>query len=244
VRLLDGRVSSRAAPGDDPDDAVTSAEVYDPESGTWSATGAMLKPHGGFAATLLRDGRVLVGDVDDPAADVQVMGAEVYDPASGTWTATGKMVWGGGVTATLLRDGKVLVTDLGGAQLYYPDSGTWTATGKMITPRYNHAAFMLPDGRVLVGGGEVVPDRTIESAELYDPATGTWTAIASNMNWRAHHSPATSLRDGTVLKMGIEPPERRPGHRRMDCHRGLGQAGRRLRVGHAVVGWHGAGHGR
>ncbi len=93
VRLLDGRVLVVGGyPGDEPDDALTSAELYDPNSGTWSATGSMLRPHGGFPATLLRDGRVLVGDVDDPGADTPVAGAEVYDPASGTWTVTGKMV--------------------------------------------------------------------------------------------------------------------------------------------------------
>jgi hypothetical protein len=202
VRLLDGRVLvSGGYPSDEPDDAVTSAEVYDPESGTWSATGNMLKPHGGFAATLLRDGRVLVGDVDDPAADVPVMGAEVYDPARGTWTATGKMVWGGGSTATLLRDGKVLVTDLGGAQLYDPNSGTWTATGKMITPRYNHTATLLPDGRVFVAGGDVFPDQPVDSAELYDPDTGSWTAIA-NMHAKRDAIAAFLQPDGKVLVVG------------------------------------------
>jgi len=119
------------------------------------------------------------------------------------------MVWGAGATtttATLLLDGKVLVTGHRGTELYDPDSGTWTATAQMITPRYNHSAFLLADGRVLVAGGEVVPDRTVESAELYDPATETWTAMASNRHWRAHHSPATLLRDGKVLKIGMQPP--------------------------------------
>ena len=84
-------------PEDEPDLALASAELYDPATGTWSATGTMLRPAGGFQATLLRDGRVLVGDVDEPAADSPVFGAEVYDPVSGTWTATGKMVTHGGV---------------------------------------------------------------------------------------------------------------------------------------------------
>jgi len=80
VRLLDGRVL--VVGGADGD--ATSAELYDPDSGTWSATGSMIKTWSGgeFAATLLRDGRVLVGDVE---------GAEVYDPEDGTWTVTGKM---------------------------------------------------------------------------------------------------------------------------------------------------------
>ena len=46
----------------------------------------------GFPATLLRDGKVLVGDIEDPPGDSRITGAEVYDPDSGTWAATGKMV--------------------------------------------------------------------------------------------------------------------------------------------------------
>ena len=90
----------------------------------------MLKPHVGghtFPATLLSDGKVLVGDVSDPAADDPITGAEVYDPVSGTWTATGTMVRdvGGDAKATLLRVGTVLVTGPNAAaELYDPDSGT------------------------------------------------------------------------------------------------------------------------
>ena len=58
----------------------TSAELYDPVSGTWSATGNMLKPHGGFPATLLSDGTVLVGDVDDPAAEDADLGRRGVRP--------------------------------------------------------------------------------------------------------------------------------------------------------------------
>ena len=90
----------------------------------------MLKPPHGFDATLLRDGRVLVGDVDDPEADDPIVGAEVYDPATGTWTATGKMARGDAAAATVLRDGRVLVTGSEGSQLFDPASGTWTATGR------------------------------------------------------------------------------------------------------------------
>ena len=125
IRLLDGRVLVvGGAVGVDND---TSAELYDPTDGTWSTTGSMLKPSAG-PATLLLDGRVLVGDIDNPAADDPVEGSELYDPATGTWTATGTMVWGGFATATLLRDGNVLVRGNGGSELFDPDTGTWTAT--------------------------------------------------------------------------------------------------------------------
>jgi hypothetical protein len=199
VRLVDGRVLVAGGSGANNKYDLTSAELYHPDSGTWSSTGNMLKPHDGFPATLLRDGKVLVGDVEDPTVDNSIPGAEVYDPATGTWSSTGNLViterWVAGTTATLLANGKVLVAGGYGAELYDPDSGTWSATGKMATPRYNHTATLLADGRVLVAGAT-------DSAELYDPATGSWTAT-TNMratgNTRFDSITATLLQDGTVL---------------------------------------------
>jgi hypothetical protein len=80
VRLLVGRVlvaggTLRWEDRRDGQTDLTSAELYDPDSGTWSVTGSMLKPGSGFPATVLRDGRVLVGDVDDPNADNAILGA-------------------------------------------------------------------------------------------------------------------------------------------------------------------------
>ena len=181
VRLLDGRVLVVGGAGGESDPST--AELYDPESGTWSATGSMLRFFDGFGATLLRDGKVLVGDVEDHSLDDRadwITGAEVYDPASGTWTLTGKMVVHDPGSAALLRDGTVLVTGEDGSQLYDPATGTWTATGAMVTPRYGGGApILLPDGRVLVAGGLGLLDNALDSAELYDPATGTWTSTAS-----------------------------------------------------------------
>lgn len=199
VRLLDGRV---LVIGADPSSGITSAELYDPASGTWSATESPSRLASDSSATLLRDGRVLVRVADDThGANVS---AEVYDPTSGTWTATGQMVRAadhGGDTATSLADGRVLVAGLNGAQLYDPGTGTWTATGKMNTPRFYHTATLLPDGRVLAAGGYLLGDVQTDVAELYDPNTGSWTAIASMQ--APHRDPtATLLRDGTVLVAG------------------------------------------
>ena len=100
---------------------LTSAEVYDPATGTWSAAGSISKPL--VAATLLRDGKVLVlvGDVDGGPRS-----AEVYDPARGTWTATGPMdpsAEESDGTLTVLQDGRVLLAGRDGAQVYDPASG-------------------------------------------------------------------------------------------------------------------------
>ena len=49
-------------------------------------------------------------------------------------------------------------------------SGTWTATGTLNFPRVGHTATLLPNGQVLVAGGEDTSGNRIASAELYNPA--------------------------------------------------------------------------
>jgi hypothetical protein len=82
--------------------------------------------------------------------------------------------------------------------------GVWIATGTMGSPRINHAAVRLLDGRVLVVGGERGSNGgAVTSVELYDPVTGTWSATGQML--KTHEGfPATLLRDGRVLVGGIE----------------------------------------
>ncbi|MBV8846599.1 MAG: hypothetical protein JO307_27655 [Bryobacterales bacterium] len=71
-------------------------------------------------------------------------------------------------------------------------SGRFTATGSMITPRFFHAATLLPDGKVLIAGGGSA------TVELYDPFTGIFTATAASTASKFIGS-ATLLPDGRVL---------------------------------------------
>jgi len=74
-------------------------------------------------------------------------------------------------------------------------SGTWTLTGSMHVARADATATLLPNGQVLVVGGEDT------SAELYNPATGTWTTTGSMHAARDQHT-ATLLSNGQVLVAG------------------------------------------
>jgi hypothetical protein len=212
TRLADGRVLVAGGLVNDRVDGKVSAaaEVYDSGSGSWTVTGRMTVARWGHTATLLPDGRVLVaGSYRNSAGSLA--SAELYDPTSGRWAATGSMNAGrGGHTTTLLPDGRVLVvgggaedTELEGgprsatAELYDPRSGEWTATGSMTEARKGFTATLLPDGRVLVAGG----DGGYTAAELYDPGTGIWTATGTMAEGRFGHT-ATLLGDGTVLVTG------------------------------------------
>jgi hypothetical protein len=60
---------------------------------------------------------------------------------------------------------------------------------------------LLPNGKVLIAGGQNGNNLSIKSAELYDPATGTWAATADLNQARDHHT-ATLLLNGKVLVTG------------------------------------------
>ena len=73
-------------------------------------------------------------------------------------------------------------------------------TGSMTIERGIQTATLLPNGQVLVAGGDSNSD-VLASAELYDPATGMWTVTGSMAAARRFHT-ATLLPNGQVLVAG------------------------------------------
>jgi hypothetical protein len=175
---------------------VKLAEIYDPTTGTFSATGAMAERRERAMAAPLPNGDVLVaGGRTAGESFTTVKTAEIYDPTAGTFSSTGSMatthqrgfavslpdgdvmVGAGGIET--LAKGEAQLEILATTEIYDPATGEFSAGPELGTARWGAAAVSLPDGRILIAGGygEVSPgvNGTLMTSEFLDPETGAVT---------------------------------------------------------------------
>jgi Galactose oxidase, central domain/Kelch motif len=208
--LRDGRVLVLGGCVSDPcREGLSSAEIFNPGSGSWSSAGNMAQGRLFPSASLLPDGRVLVaGGCTFDLCSNPFSSAELFEPSSSTWSPAGDLSVARFLhSATVLADGRVLVagglaapdTALASAELFDPASGSWSPTGSMSGTRECHAAVRLTDGRVLASAG--YSGGFLVSTEIYDPATGQWTAV-EDLGVGRDCPGSVLLQDGRVLFAG------------------------------------------
>ncbi|KAB0664416.1 hypothetical protein F6V25_12810 [Oryzomonas japonica] len=171
------------------------SEIFNPTTGTFAATGSMMVDptvdtgRWLFAALLLRDGTVFVngGDFGAQYGVNYLASAQVYDPVAGSYAdlaAGSLMTYSRAHLAIALRaDGIVLITGgigsdmsdpnaippadfLATAELFNATGRIFLPTGSLSSARANHTATSLPNGKILVTGGNQ-GGSFLKSAEVY-----------------------------------------------------------------------------
>ncbi len=185
---------------------TSTAEIFDPKTRTFRATGAMATPRRPAGVVMLGDGKVLVAGGTGTGKTI-VARAEIYDPASQTFAETGALEAAREKhTAQVLADGRVLV--MGGStgpdesdrlrttEFYDPSTGRFSRGPSMLAARHKVTSVLLADGQILVvGGGPSL-------AEVYNPTANSFVAIAGSNGIERFFPSAAQLDDKSVLITG------------------------------------------
>lgn len=212
--------------------AQSSAEIYNPAMGTFSALTVPGSVPARVAHTccVLPNGQVLIAGGHN-GSNVAV-NAFLYDPKTDTWTDTGSQIDRVGHTATMLVNGICALiggrtnagATLNTATFYrtFAESGgipagfTTIAMTALSSARAEHGASRLADGSVLVSGGFGSSNSTLATSEVFipskftDPAIGFFTqtnpGAVANMDLldsRARHTQTTTASGSAAVIGGV-----------------------------------------
>lgn len=166
--------------------------------------------------TLLPNGRFLIAGGYRASATVQPL-VELLDPATGQATIQVNRLLEARAAhiQVLLDDGTVLIA--GGEKFDFPFTplvsterwdyriGLSASAAPLNFARSFAEAIKLPDGRVLVTGGQSLEEGQFifrDDAEVYDPDLNTWTVVAGNASRGLSGHGMWELTDGRVLVLG------------------------------------------
>jgi hypothetical protein len=169
---------------------ATSGDVYDPLLNRFLTTNGQIHEQRAYHPCVrMGTGALLIGGAGSNGA---LASTEVYNAETAQFLAGPRMLEERDyVAAVTLKDGSVFVT--GGlsytaqgafysdtAEIYHPSTGGFRVTANApLRRRAGHSATLLPDGRVLIVGGQSGGTSTPVSAEIFDPATETFTATTT-----------------------------------------------------------------
>lgn len=200
VVLPDGLVVVAGGFAADQWSCLDSAELYNPATRSFAATGNLTTPRCRHAGVRRANGQLLLtGGID--AKGEPLSSTEIYDAAQGTWTAGAPMkVARADHEAVLLNTGDVLVG--GGSTLSSEKlsntSSSWNSAGSLIAPVAGHTITVLADGRALLLGGS--------QPQVYVPASNNWYPAPLPLADYLEGHAAVRLKTGQVLLIGAQSP--------------------------------------
>ncbi|MBA3913528.1 MAG: DUF1929 domain-containing protein [Acidobacteriales bacterium] len=197
---------------------ITSTNIFDPISETWSKTGDMTYARWYPTTMQLGDGTTLVvSGLDENHVSLQ-REMEVYSPTTGTWTTLPASAnlpdTKPGYTyqhMILLPSGKIMEAGpWRTTNLYDPTTQSWTQIGNMnFGDRYHGSAVLLPNSqKVFTAGGTPVnvegSSTATATTEVIDLAAASpkWQYGIHSMNMARYNESLVYLADGTLLAVG------------------------------------------
>lgn len=153
--------------------SVTTVQRWNPATGTWASGPNMSQARAGhhYNQVALADGRVLMtGSFSIPSILAATTatpgnGAEAYNPTTNSWATfnmpTARVLH----SATRLADGRVVVaggsqgtlsatTPIANVDVFNPANNSWSVAPALLAPRGGHVAELLPDGTLMLFGGQ------------------------------------------------------------------------------------------
>lgn len=238
LTLEDGRIMAVSGSGS------STVEIYDAGADTWTTVAGANRyfPELYPSLHLLPSGEIFYSRSGwSIAAGTQTAYLQMTGPAAGSWIDMGQQQFYDRQEGTAVmsiddsvtpRVTKILIIGggvSGGPAVRNPQSletidlstlapePSWNRGADMNYPRTNVNGTLLPDGTVLVVGGQragkwnATDPKPVLVPEIYDPQHGTWTTMAPMLHPRQYHSEAVLLPDGRVLSAGgIDPTKGGP----------------------------------
>src|SRR6266508_4227307 len=181
---------------------VPESEIYDPQTRTFTVAARTLEARSEHTASLLADGRILIGGDAEGTA-------EVFDPRARTFTSLPCRLTDSRSfhAAVRLADGSILIAGgiardgapLRSAEVLHPDTLNCQPVSMMHVARSRFTLRLLPDGKVQAIGGDT--DRTME---LFNPA-GYFSSLV-HLAGTANSESAALRTSGRVAIIGPSAP--------------------------------------
>jgi hypothetical protein len=196
---------------------LSSAEIYDPDAGTWTPTGSMTTARGYAAASLLANGEVLVAAGSGSTGHDPLYSAEVFSLSSdggtgGTFTAVGMLPTSIPIDyfythSFSLPNGQALITapstdttifSGGPVAVFNPMSGMFAVASADLISATQGLSLKTGDVFLIAGGDSATPT---SQTEVYQATTGTWKQDG-DMTQPHPYGGFAELADGNVLVIG------------------------------------------
>ena len=190
--------------------AFNSAELYNPNTGTWSPAANMAGPRTLHVAVRLTGpncaahcDKVLVAGGRAAGNSGTLDTSELYDPVRNVWEPAGNLRESRHTTeATVVGDGRVLIAGGFGptntAETFDPATATWSLVGPMGAARARPTVTRLPDGNALVNNGW--NNGPVASSDIFDYRTNTFRPAGTPKTHR-WNATAVVLPNGRVLAL-------------------------------------------